>query len=156
MLTHATLHGGCMDTATESALKIDAERKTLAEPGNGTASVLRLAFRSDPLAADLPRPLQSVCTTVTDLTTMRRCLHSCPCDVFSASNSCNATTFLYIKKKKKKKKKKKIDLCMGPFCSTFDYVFLRKPKHIPRWTFPRAPLDHFTQNTPRRTSSLHT
>ena len=141
MLTHATLHGGCMDTATESALKIDAERKTLAEPGNGTASVLRLAFRSDPLAADLPRPLQSVCTTVTDLTTMRRCLHSCPCDVSPPQTAAMLQPSFTLKKKKK-------SICVWAhsalrlimYSSASPNTFLDGLFHVHHWTIsPKTP-----------------
>ena len=55
MLMHAVAHGGCTDTVRESALKADSGRKSLVVSYRGIepASVLRLAFWSDALPAEL-------------------------------------------------------------------------------------------------------
>ena len=50
--------GGCTDTVRESALEVDWERNPLPHWGLEPASVLRLAFQSDALPAELSRPLE--------------------------------------------------------------------------------------------------
>ena len=50
---HATAQEGCMDTARESALEVDSGRTIFATPGLKPTPVLRLAFRSGALPAEL-------------------------------------------------------------------------------------------------------
>ena len=59
MVMHATAHGGCTDTVRESALEVDWEKNPLPHRGLEPASVLRLAFQSDAVPAELPRPPKS-------------------------------------------------------------------------------------------------
>ena len=56
---HAIAHGGCTDTVSESALEVGTGRKIPCHTGdsNPRESVLRLAFQSDALPAELFPPL---------------------------------------------------------------------------------------------------
>ena len=53
MLMHAIAHGGCTDSVSESALKVDSGRKTPSlHLGLEPSLVLRLAFQSDALPTE--------------------------------------------------------------------------------------------------------
>ena len=60
MLMHAVAHRGCADSVTE----VDWEKNPSLHRGLEPASVLRLAFQSDALPAELSPPLEMICVVV--------------------------------------------------------------------------------------------